>query len=496
MNGLPPGAGWTYLALLLVFVSKSIFQVTGENQHPAASRSSLWIAEVTNNTCSSGDLDHSLLVECATDSCEGVAGPTKANSAPLWPRTRDEVVHMFSTRAGARFGIKTLDRLNLVEDEDASLYNINTTMYVKTSDRGQEIAGFGTTIDLGQLSAAQSVESELGPILRDLFGTTGLGIKLTILRVRLTASLMSQEFRIVALLNELGTMLAKVPLGGLNQKIRVIFAVEDMKDFRDIIVALKRVMTGIESSNSLECWAVSIDKSLTTVVEEQFIKLDDIRDVPSSRNLFVAASHTEAPKFIEQIANNEVISNITGLIISRDYSAGYSALKLIIGSLSPNLKILSLGSEQLTSTTYGDWQLASNHAIQIIRLLQYGSHAFIETNSILDILKQPEDDRPDAGIYSIRPSHEVHFRGPMLYATGHFSQHVLPNSALLLSDIDTQPNMFAAHYIGFLTPDGHIVALVVNDNEHLLPYRLAIDGVVSAQVYLEPKSFNTIIVKI
>ena len=78
---------------------------------------------------------------------------------------------------------------------------------------------------------------------------------------------------------------------------------------------------------------------------------------------------------------------------------------------------------------------------------------------------------------------------------GHFSKYLVPGSRRLDAELSTQPNMFAADYMAFITPKKHIVTIVLNNNGHDLPFRLAIDKNIRIHVMLKSKSFNTFVIK-
>lgn len=83
----------------------------------------------------------------------------------------------------------------------------------------------------------------------------------------------------------------------------------------------------------------------------------------------------------------------------------------------------------------------------------------------------------------------------MFYSISHFSRYLPKGTLLLETSLFTQPNMFAAQYSAFLTPSNDIVTIVLNDNDHLLPFRVSVDGVIKIYTGLKPKSFNTFVLR-
>lgn len=81
----------------------------------------------------------------------------------------------------------------------------------------------------------------------------------------------------------------------------------------------------------------------------------------------------------------------------------------------------------------------------------------------------------------------------MFYAIGHFSRYITPGSIRLKTKLLSAPNMFDLHETAFLTPDNYIVQVVINANQHPVPFRVGLDKKTKLEVLLESKSFSTFI---
>lgn len=462
--------------------------VLSEQNHIA--RGEFYDSEPKNATCSTSDLNHSLLVECNGANCEDIT-----NQETSWPKSLKEIVHVYSSRLGDRFAINSLPNLDFEENELERTLNINTTLYVDSNQKGHEIYGFGTFLDATNNYDSKDEETEktfnqvYEPIFKDLYGKSAN--QFTILSISVTRDSII-EYKVSQNLLRIDSLAIRV-LGKQEydefSKIKVILNLDDFERTLDMIEAMKETAKVMSTKfKVLQIWAVSIDQNWLLKNSSNEGMLGYLQELFSTKNTFARTNFTVVPNFVDTISKSRSI--LRGLIIKSQYSTVYNILNYVKESRK-DLKIITVGRGKFEVTEYGDWNTAQNYAVEILNHLKYGSSAFLEAHSAIDILKDPYSE--DCPIYSLRQSHGVHFRGPMFYALGHFSRYIVPGSRLLKSNVFTQPNMFAAHYISFITPQNQIISIILNDNDHILPFRLAIDGHILAYVSLQPKSFNTII---
>lgn len=434
-------------------------------------------------TCNSEQLSHSTLVECKGINCLSGLNPQ------AWPSTRGEILHIQTTRAGDRFLTKSLTNLNLIESENERLLNINTTVYVSTEfdqSKHQNVLGFGATLDTKRLLKARdddTFEKIFSPILGDLFGTTDSSAQLSLLRLTL-----EPQQDLAKLLRQLDDQLGKIRPNEDNSKapIKVVidlqlFDSQALASYGEtMIVDMASTVPGFKSSN-LEIWAMAVDLS-------ERVNLDSLGKlcliIPDSV-LVIGYSTSQRPAELPKD------TCVKGYLLKSIVSTPYN----VLDSLRTHKPLATILRDRHNTKDYGDWQNAHNHALELMNHLKFGSIAPFDAMSCIEVLEESKDY--DAPIYSLHKSHVLHFRDPLFYAMGHFSRYVLPNSRPLNIKVFTQPNMFAGHYAAYASPDrNNVIGVVLNDNEHMLPFRLAVDGRIMAHSFLQPKSFNTFVIRL
>ena len=442
-------------------------------------------------TCRWDELSHSTLVECNAIQCG-----SKTNDR-IWPDDSSEVIQIASSRSGNRFERRRLPNLNYYESDSQRLFDINTTLYVRTRvKQNNEIIGFGATLNTSKLLATtdqKAFERAYGQILSDLFAQSESRLALTIFRLPVEPGYVVGQ-NLSDLLQELDLRVAQLMKYDATKKPLKILLDLDKFDPQTLLDTMRNMANVTFQMSSIEIWALSVNV-LDKVGEEALVEgelFESIRRTFSISLVLGSVRLRDAPAFLDRLPRNQ--TSFQGLLLKAEPSLPYEYLAHV-RSLGHNLKILSIGSDKPATKYYGDWQSAQNYAAEIMNHLRYNSSAFIESLSAVEVLEETREDL-DASIYSLHRSHMLHFRGPMYYALGHFTRHLLPGSQVLDDyEIFTQPNMFAGSYLAFKTADGgHIVAVVLNDNEHQMPFRLAVNQKIVAQTALESKSFNTFIV--
>lgn len=455
---------------------------------------SLATATATTTTCGPEELNHSVLVECNRTLC----GPVHQQIQRLRPSDNsDEVLLISSSHAGIRLAPTSLINMNLIEDPWAKLLDINTTFTIKTNpgnnnNNNNRIVGFGASISLNKWD-----ESKHSLVMEDLFGTpTGAGLNL----LRIYADAGHADLRkLVKMLQEVDQLVAN--LRNYNTQIDLLKIVLDLGKSQRSTAFVNEIPSILDSLSSIEIYAVvfeCMDLSSHEVSYAHYYELVRSR----FRNTMILASVDidEAPACImNDSMKTSALSNFDGLLLRAKTSHPYNILDYIKSEMQ-NKVILTLGSVKPKTRDYGDWFNAQNHVIEIMNHLKHGSLGYIEQSTVNDVLMEETPSTNDSSLYNLNMPYKLfHYQGPMYYAMSHFSRYIMPRSQILTSELFTQPNMFSAHYAGFRTHDNHIVAIVLNSNDHLLPFRLEIDKEgtrrVVGHVGLEPKSFNTLIVR-
>lgn len=436
----------------------------------------LW---VPGTVCSAQDLDHSTLVE-RNELTHNVPDQL------IWPQ-RNQVKHIFSSRSGERSVVKSSMNLNHKMSPQEQLLNINTTLKVFTNSKLHELHGFGSMIDPSQILDSQgNIHKSAGVILKELLSPSSQHF--TLIGLKLEKGFVAKN-NIAYVLREIDKLLELyIPEFNKGDKLRIIFSIEGMDETQDIIDVLRGVWNGLEASIHLECWGMIIDKEWVFSNPDSSLFIGDIRSLLSTNNLFSMVGLEESPSFADRLAKEN--GSFNGLLVKSALSQPYSVIEYLRNK-SDQFVILSVGTER-TKLDIGDWDNAKNFAVQILNHLKHGSNGFLEPRSWSDLL----DFSPtDTSIYNLDDNSR--FLGPMFYAIGHFSRFLMPGSRVLKSELYTSPNMFAGQFASFLTPEkDYVVAVVINDNEHIMPFQLVVDDLVVTQLDIWPKSFNTILTRI
>lgn len=440
-----------------------------------------WIPEGVESICNTDDLNHSKLVECKLTQCD--SEPAERTKL-LASESRGKFLHMVSSRNGDRFSSHLLDSLDYVQTNYEKSMDINTTFYVDTTRRHHKIHGFGTTIDLTSISDHNG-DAKIQEIIKQLFAVQKTdGIQLSLLRIPISRETLT-EGRVMRALNAVDEALSKSLGDGVRLKLVLTFEYWPSTSIKDI-EALESI--SLEGFKALECWAVAIPCLPSQGVVSEGL-WDFIRDrCFGTKNMLVHVAINKAAQCVKQMR-----PGVNGLLIESDFESPYNSIDQVF-KLRKDLGLISIGSPKTLIGDYGNWQTAQHHAVEIMNHLKHDSLGFIEARSIVDVFAS-EPAVQDGSIYKLGSGYETYFKGPLFYAMGHFSRHVVPGSIRLDAEISTQPNMFAADYMAFLTPKRDVVVVVLNDNEHDLPFRLAIDQRIRFHVMLQSKSFNTFVIK-
>lgn len=438
--------------------------------------------------CHSDEINHSVLFECnsptgCSDSQEFQDLDVGGNGVNL----------IYSARSGARFRRRDLDRLHYKESDEQRMFDINTTLYVSTeAPKAPKITGVGPTIDLRKLDLLSSESVNWGrPILEDALGISRGGIGSSLLRLNLTVEADSVlYFR--RSLKKFDEIAADLRVNGTKP----IYFILDLSTVVPRTISNHVMVDLVDTMKELfilKCYAIAIDSE--GIVDDNRSWIEGLRAVFKDAKLLVTVKASDSPQVMDRLMDPEWPRwDFDGLLLKSEPSTPYT-IHNTLRSRYHGIELFAVGREKPVASMYGNWQSAQNLGAELLNHLKHGMNGFLDSGNFFENILESSTSS-DCSIYNLRKSHGLHFRGPVYYAIGHFSRFVHPGSARLSAELFTQPNMFAAHYIAFKTPDNLLVVIVLNDNEHLLPFRLSVDGFIEAQTMLEPKSFNTIQLKL
>lgn len=442
---------------------------------------------VDETTCGTDELNHSILVECSRLKC--TSGPSSGPSNVIWPSKSSQIVHIYSTRSGARFAQNILPNLNYEESGLERSLNINTTMYILTArnfSTDRSVVGFGATLDTTKLLLSLeegSFERTHTLIIEDLIGESDSSGHLTILRLPMRPDHVTNH-NLTRLFDELDGQFAKLRS---SERIKIVIDYKQFQKRNTVLFDAIRLFSDISVRlRNSEIWALAIEQQDLNDTGGQLF--EHIHKALPNVLILGSTKLRQAPYFVDHSFRPKV----QGLLLKSEPSTPYNILDYLRHA-DEKFTLLSIGTNRPRTRDYGDWQNARDCAVELMNHLKHGSVGFIEEFSAVDVLGDPKE--LDSSIYSLHPSHMIHFKGPLFYAIGHFSRYLKAGSQQLNVNVFTQPNMFAAHYTAMLTPTGYVVAIVLNDNEHLLPFRLALDNKILVYAHIEAKSFNTFLIK-
>lgn len=446
--------------------------------------------DLSDETCSLEELDHSTLIECDRDSiCK--------DRATGYANGRDEyafdLVHIYSSRDGDRLKFEPLQPMNLIEGEFARSFNINTTLtvMVSPSDRlaTRKVHGFGATLNLGHLLVSLkdgSLSKTYKPLLNDFYSNSGA--KASMLRLVLSnETVASQEIgRVIQAIDEL-----LVDVMGPARKIELILDLGPL-DWSAQVEESMRVLS--ESLGPVR----AIDMLTLANNSQSFMSQKPNVDASDTKGTSMSVDTARRVRSFQEavgVVEGKELASIRTLVIETESPSSYDILDDV--RRSGNFTIITVTRPRARGSLLGDWHNAKDYAVEMLNHLKHGVNGVIEPSSVLNLLSEhASGNAHDASLYDLEPSsHGTHLRGPMYYAMSHFSRYLPRGSRLLEIDLFTQPNMFAAHYAAFLDPSGRIVTIVLNDNDHMLPFRLSVDGKIMAYTVVKQKSFNTFVLK-
>lgn len=144
----------------------------------------------------------------------------------------------------------------------------------------------------------------------------------------------------------------------------------------------------------------------------------------------------------------------------------------------------------------GDWDRGVAYMYDIIRTIQKNAVGWVDWNMALDLTGGPSwiNNNLDAPII-VNRGRDEYYKSPMFYAIGHFSHFIEPGSKRLDFRLANANYDQPFEAVGFHTPKGYIVIVVLNANQYPIQFKVIVDRRLIRVVQIRPNSFNTIVFK-
>lgn len=515
------------------------------------------------NKCDQEVLDGSFVTVCGLNKCEDLfeinsEAPHVSNQiSSEWPKTKDEVIQISSSRAGNRFKItrhKAMDTIEFYYEET----HVNGTIFVDTNVTYQRILGFGSTLTDASCANLDELPKDLRKRLIDEYFGIDKGISLNLLKIPIGSTKFSYTNYALEHPDGQNKMVElssydidhRIPLikdamesaGRYRNRIKLVAfspsAPTYLKDNNQLIHGGSLKSDNIDAyasyllgfveayrSHDLNIWSMILSEAPATIgrYSDKFDELDynSMAMRPSDTVRLVEAIGSEArrqnlvqnrqPKLLLlgddkcfiQVWSDKVFattgSKVAGVAYKcrSDEPSTYDNL-LYVSRKYPSKYLLASEATINTPMKLGNWQYAENYATEIVKNLEFGSVGWIDSNLMLDLNGGPTVSskyRADAAII-VDQRRSVYYRNPMFYAIGHLSRYVRPGSVRVKMDFFSSAHMFARQHIAFITPENYLVVFVMNNNIGPMPINIGINKRTKVESLLDTKSFNTFIFKL
>lgn len=530
----------------LALVASLLITVAGQHHHARRLRGS---------QCNQDILDTSFVTQCGPGICEPLLEPEVGGKrVSEWPSSRDQVVHIASSRDTDRFKVSTYKSL----DTDEHYYeesHVNGSIFVETNTKYQRILGFGTTLTDAACKNVDDLPAEArNKLLHDYFSPSE-GIGLNLIKVPIGSTKYSYTNYVLDQPDSHQLELSpydidqRIPIikdalksaGKLKNRVKVLASAatapaefkrnnkmvhggylrsDKFSDYANYLLAFMSAY----KRHEISIWALILSESPVTIARSgdnndalDFSSMamkpsDTIRliraikeirshrlDLDKFRMLLLGDSRAHIPVWADVILKQpSVASDVAGIAYTSDSSsdqfAPYDNLEYITRRY-PNKYLLTSQASNNAPVKLGNWQYAENYATEMVKNLEYGSVGWIDFNMALNLEGGPTiNDRfkSDASVM-IDPKRGFFYRSPMFYAIGHLSRYVKPGSVRVRSSSLSSAHMYAHQSIAFVTPDNFLVVFVSNNNIGPMPINIGIGRRTRVSTMLDTKSFNTFV---
>lgn len=415
--------------------------------------------QVTNTTgeevtCNQDLLDRSFVTQCGSNICEPLFEFEGEKKPSEWPSSKDEVVHIVSSREGQRFKINTYKAM----DTDEFYYeesHVNGTIFVNPETKYQRILGFGSTLTDASCTNVDNLPDEIREkLIKDYFSPED-GIALNLMKVPIgstkysfTNYVLDQPDRNEVELSPYDTD-HRIPIikdalkaaGKLKNRVKIIAssatAPPDFKEnskmihggnlkqdkYHDYASYLIGFIAAYKSQE-LNVWSLILSESPVTVSRNQnandslnhnsmsmtpseTIKLirtiDHVKtkhhpEVDKFRLMLLGDNRTYAPVWADTVFQSKEAPSVAGLayICDNVTVAPYDNL-VYVTKRYPNKYLLAAQGSINAPVKLGNWQYAENYITEIIKNLEFGSVGWIDFNLALNLDGGPNIDEKFKG---------------------------------------------------------------------------------------------------
>lgn len=397
--------------------------------------------------CNQEILDRSIVTQCGASLCEPALDQTGGKNRPNeWPKTKDEVVHIVSSRAGPRMKVNTYTAIDSsdVYYEDT---HVNTTIFVDTKLKYQRILGFGTTLTDASCTNIDDLPDELRTkIIGDYFSTEE-GIGLNLIKVPIGATKYSYTHYSLHQPDSNQVELSaydidhRLPIirdalkaaGRFRNRVKILAssatAPPELKsnneltnggsikgDKFDAYAAYLVGYVAALKANNVNIWSLILSESPASVGRaksetNETLDYNSMSMKPSEaiklikainrvrgqqlapgaesqfRMLLLGDSRAYIPVWSDAIFKSEEIAkSVAGVahVCDQSKAATYDNLAYVTRRY-PNKYLLATQGSINTPIKLGNWQYAENYASEIVKNLEFGSVGWIDFNMALNL---------------------------------------------------------------------------------------------------------------
>ena len=141
----------------------------------------------------------------------------------------------------------------------------------------------------------------------------------------------------------------------------------------------------------------------------------------------------------------------------------------------------------------GSWDDGERYAADIIMDLKHWSTGWVDWNMVLDMKGGPSWINSSLGApIIVNKDKNEYYKNPTLYAIGHFSKFLSPESRRIGTSIN-KLDEDGFYTVVFKRPDHGIVVVVINNKNHSQILALDDQQVGQLTMQIQPKSFNSLI---
>lgn len=400
------------------------------------------LAQNNQPTCNQDLLDRSFVTQCGPSFCEPLLESDQDEKRPQeWPASKDEVVHIVSSRGGDRFKVHTYKAIDTTEFYYEESH-VNGSIFVDTQTKYQRVLGFGTTLTDSSCRNVDELPNDTRERLINDHFSTDSGIGLNLVKVPIGSSKYSYTNYVLDQPDDNHVELSpydtdhRIPLikdaikaaGKFKNRFKILAssatAPPEHKDNnrlvhggwlrKDKFNAYASYLTGFLAAykaQGLSIWSLLVSESPVTVAHfkdandsldfnsmamrpsdaAELVKaLNSVRsksEIDRYRMFLLGDNRAHIPVWADALfKSQEMSSSIAGVAYtcSREKPAPYDNLSYLTKRY-PNKYLLATQGSINCPMKLGNWQYAENYATEIVKNLEFGSVGWIDFNMALNL---------------------------------------------------------------------------------------------------------------